>query len=48
MEDLKAEWESFQEEVTKLLKIAADHVENLVTICNDGMKDNIHKVMGMI
>ena len=48
MEDLKAEWKSFQEEVTKLLKIVAEHVENVVTICDDSMKDNVLKVMGMI
>ena len=46
MEQLKAEWESVQEEVTKLLKIAAVYVENVVTICNDGMKDNVLEVMG--
>ena len=48
MEDLKAEWESFQEEVTKLLKIAADHVGNVVKICHDDMNDNVLQVKRMI
>ena len=47
MDNLKAEWESFQE-VNKLLKVAADEVEKSVKSCHDIMKDNDHEVMGMI
>ena len=31
-----------------MLKIAADHIENVVTICNDGMKDNVIQVKALI